>query len=92
MEPERERFLDKPENVQKVLRTLYSICALLLLIDLANFALTQLEIADWRHAYRVWEAFPGFYTVYGFVACVLLVLIAKQMRRVLMRGEDYYDR
>ncbi len=92
MEPERERFLDRPENVQKVLRTLYAICAFLLLIDLVNFALQRLEVADWRHAYRVWEGFPGFYTIYGFVACVLLVLIAKQLRRVLMRGEDFYDR
>lgn len=92
MEPERERFLDRPENVQKVLRTLYAICAFLLAIDLVNTVLQQLEIADWRHAYRTWEAFPGFYTIYGFVACVLLVLIAKQMRRVLMRGEDFYDR
>ena len=31
--------------------------------------------------------------MYGFVACVLLVLIATQMRKVLMRKEeDYYDR
>ena len=92
MDPERERFLDRRENVQKVLRTLYAICAFLLLIDLVNFVLQQLEVADWRHAYRVWEEFPGFYTIYGFVACVLLVLGAKQLRRVLMRGEDFYDR
>ena len=33
----------------------------------------------------------GFYAGYGFVACVLLVLIAKEMRKLLMRREDYYD-
>ena len=33
----------------------------------------------------------GFYAVYGFVACVLLVLLAKEMRKVLIRKEDYYD-
>ena len=27
-----------------------------------------------------------------FLACVALVLIAKQLRKVLMRPEDYYDR
>ena len=26
-----------------------------------------------------------------FIACVVLVLIATQMRKVLMRPEDYYD-
>jgi hypothetical protein len=34
----------------------------------------------------------GFYAWYGFLACVGLVLVAKVMRRVLMRPEDYYDR
>jgi hypothetical protein len=38
-----------------------------------------------------WENLPAFYAVYGFVACVLLVLIAKEMRKVIMRKEDYYD-
>ena len=32
-----------------------------------------------------------FYAVYGFVACVALVLAAKVLRRVVMRPEDYYD-
>ncbi|HIF05849.1 MAG TPA: hypothetical protein EYQ64_02555 [Gemmatimonadetes bacterium] len=34
---------------------------------------------------------PAFYPVYGFVGIVALVFIAKQMRKVLMRPEDYYD-
>ena len=34
----------------------------------------------------------GFYAFFGFIACVALVLIAKQLRRVLLRREDYYDR
>ena len=34
----------------------------------------------------------GFYAVFGFVACVVLVLTAKGLRRLLMRPEDYYDR
>jgi len=37
------------------------------------------------------EHLYGFYPLYGFVACVLLVLAATQMRKVLMREEDYYD-
>ena len=37
------------------------------------------------------EGWFGFYAIYGFVACVLLVLTATQMRKVLMRREDYYD-
>jgi hypothetical protein len=34
----------------------------------------------------------GFYAAYGFFACVVLVLMAKVLRLVLKRPEDYYDR
>jgi hypothetical protein len=34
----------------------------------------------------------GFYAIYGFVACVVLVVVATAMRRLVMRAEDYYER
>jgi hypothetical protein len=37
------------------------------------------------------ERWPGFYAFYGFVACFALVLAAKQLRRLLMRPERYYE-
>ncbi len=33
----------------------------------------------------------GFDAIYGFVACVGLVIAAKGLRVLLMRDEDYYD-
>jgi len=78
---ERKHFFDHPGNVKKVLRVFYAICAVLLLADFVIH----------RHVYHEWEGLWGFYAGYGFVACVLLVLIAKEMRKVLMRREDYYD-
>lgn len=36
--------------------------------------------------------FLASYAAYGFVACVLLVLLGIALRRAVMRGEDYYDR
>ena len=89
---ERERFLDRPENVRKVLRILYAVCGFLMLLDFVDVVLQRLQLLHLRHAYRVWEGVPGFYSAFGFVACVTLVLIAKQMRRVLKREEEYYDR
>jgi hypothetical protein len=45
-----------------------------------------------KHAYFAWEEWFGFYAVYGFVAGVLLVLIAKHiLRPAVKRDEDYYD-
>ena len=78
---EKQHLFDKPENVSRLLRGFYIVCGLLLLLD---FFLH-------RHVSHDWENLPGFYAIYGFVACVLLVLIAKQMRKLLMRREDYYD-
>lgn len=34
--------------------------------------------------------FPASYAVYGFTACVILVLLGIVLRRLVMRGEDYY--
>ncbi len=89
---EREHFFDKPKNVRLVIRSLFAICAFLFLLDVVDAVLGFFEVGDLRLTEAPWEGWPGFYAAYGFVACVLLVLTAKEMRKVLMRGEDYYDR
>jgi hypothetical protein len=80
-ENEKTHIFDKQENVDRLLKGFYVICVLLALADFVVH----------RHTGFDWEKIPAFYAIYGFVACVLLVLIAKQMRKVLMRKEDYYD-
>jgi len=53
--------------------------------------LLVLEIFVHKHTYFAWEEWFGFYAVYGFVSCVLLVLVAKYILRPLVkREEDYY--
>ena len=44
-----------------------------------------------RHEEFFWEGWFGFYGFFGFIACVVLVLAAKELRRLVMRREDYYD-
>lgn len=78
---ESQGFFDKPENIKKMLRIFYAICIGLVIVDFIVH----------RHIYHDWENIPAFYAVYGFVGCVVLVLIAKEMRKFLMRKEDYYD-
>ena len=95
MEPgadDREYFFDKPGNVRLVLGIFYTLCVGVVLLDAADFILQLLGVGDLRHAERSWEGWPGFYAVYGYVACVSLVLIAKGLRKILIRPEDYYDR
>ena len=80
---ERAYWLDSPANVDKLVRGFYAACALLLLID----------VAVPKHGPFAIEHAWGFYGIFGFVACVALVLIAKEvLRRIVMRPEDYYDR
>ena len=85
MEPkkpdEKKYFLDKPQNIERLLKVFYAICGLLFVVDFIVH----------RHTIHYWEQLPGFYAIYGFVAFVLLVIIAKLMRKLLMRKEDYYD-
>ncbi|MFT7176417.1 MAG: sterol desaturase/sphingolipid hydroxylase (fatty acid hydroxylase superfamily), partial [Halioglobus sp.] len=37
------------------------------------------------------DAWFGFGAVYGFVSCLLMVLVAKLLGVVLKRPQDYYD-
>jgi len=82
MSDQKKYWLDESANVTKLYRGLWALGILLILGDLALH----------KHEAFDFAAFFGFYGFYGFVACVALVLTAKAMRRVLMRGEDYYER
>ena len=82
MDDEKKYLFDKPKNVKRVLYGLFG--SLILLLTLEPFI--------HKHPYFAWENWPGFYAMYGFVACVLLVLAAKFILRPLVkREEDYYE-
>jgi hypothetical protein len=79
--PERLRVFDRPGNVKRTLAALYAVCGIAF----------GLEFVVGRHVLHPWEALFGFHAVYGFVACVTLVLVAKELRKFIMRPEEYYD-
>ncbi len=81
-EEKRKWWLDSPRNVSKVYYGLWAVCLILIVADL---------FYD-KHGYFHWEEWFGFHAGFGFVACVGLVLAAKQLRKLLKRPEDYYDR
>lgn len=45
------------------------------------------------HAVYVWDKIPGWGALYGFVSCVLIILISKFLGHQggIMQGEDFYD-
>ena len=79
---DKVHIFDKPQNVRRVLWALVAVCIVTIGADFVYH----------RHIVHPWEGVWGFYAFYGFVACVVLVLVAKEMRKLLMRAEDYYHR
>lgn len=82
MSKSKQYWLDRSENVTRLYRGLWVI----------GIALVGLDLFLHKHEDFGFAAWFGFYSVYGFIACVALVLIAKLLRGVLMRSEDYYER
>ena len=81
MDSSKPGIFYQPRTIRRILTVLHLACACLFLSDLMFY----------RHVVDPIEEIVGFYGLYGFIACWLLVILAKLMRRILMRGENYYD-
>jgi uncharacterized membrane protein len=79
--PEPRRWLDEPRNVDKIYYGLIGLCAVVAAADIFYH----------KHVHFEAERLFAAYGLYGFVCCVGLVLAAKELRKLLMRDEDYYD-
>ncbi|MBW2544759.1 MAG: hypothetical protein JRD43_04715 [Deltaproteobacteria bacterium] len=83
MSKEKKHVFDNPQNVKRLLKCFYGFLVVLLIGD---------SFVSKQHAAFGWEEWPEFYAVYGFVACVVLVLASKYiLRPIVKRHEDYYD-
>ena len=79
---EKKHIWDNPKNVKTLLKIFFGVCVLLFLADFIFH----------KHAHFAWEEWPGFYAIFGFVACVNLVLAARFILRPLVKREqNYYD-
>ena len=82
MKKQREiTLLDSPKNRRRIRQYFYAALLVLLVID---FFVS-------KHGHFPWENAPGFYAVYGFIGCISLIFIAKLLRMLVKRKEDYYD-
>ncbi len=77
----RKYWLDEPRNESRVFHALVAVCALLFAADFFYTKHAATEVGGWL----------GFDGIFGFTACVFLVLAAKQLRRLVKRDEDTYD-
>ncbi len=79
---EKPGWADNPKNVQRIWYGLIGVCA----------AVTAADFFIEKHPHFAIENVPNFYGLYGFVGCVFLVLAAAQLRKILMRPENYYEK
>jgi uncharacterized membrane protein len=58
--------------------------------------MAALVVADFlvppKYARYPWDAWSGFGALYGFVSCVLIIVVSKALGKALLyKPEDYYD-
>ena len=87
-------YFDRPENIERLRKIFWRICLLFLALDLVDLFGKWREI-EWmhfkHHAHHPGESWPGFYSLYAFIGVTLLVFLSKGLRKIVMRGEDYYE-
>lgn len=71
---------------RRALVALHALALLVVLIELVVPFNTDGHGVERVHALD----FPASYAIYGFAACVVLVLLGRVLRRVVMRDEHYY--
>ncbi|MDH3241107.1 MAG: hypothetical protein OEO83_10625 [Alphaproteobacteria bacterium] len=75
-------WVDRKGRMSFLYRTLWVICAV--------FAAADFFFA--HHPMFKIEGFPVFYGLFGFIVTIGLVLGARELRRIVRRDENYYDR
>jgi len=81
MNKKKKYWLDEPSSRKKLIRRFSVFCVLLFFLDSVYH----------KHVHFPIEKTFGFYAFFGFIGCVGIVLLAKELRKVLMRKENYYD-
>ena len=78
------KFLEFLVSKTKTLRwIMFGILAVLVILDV---------IIPAKYERFPWDGIGGFGAVYGFVSCVLIIVVSKALGYALLyRPEDYYD-
>lgn len=77
---EPKRWLDEKSNIDKLYYALVAVCVGLVVADFAYH----------KHGHFDFEQWYGFHFFYGFAVFAFVVFVGTNLRKVLMRDEDYY--
>ena len=71
-------------RLKTVVRICFGLLALLILVDAL--------LVDKEHAHTRIEHLPAFWSVFGFLGCVVIIIASKWFGHAgIMTREDYYD-
>ena len=73
-------WFTRPQNANKLFIGLTLLCLILFFADFTYH----------KHGHFHIEEIPGFYGVYWFVMFTALILVAKILRMIIKRPENYY--
>ena len=78
-----EKFFEDPDLSRKFKRVFYPFIGFLVILDI---------FLHRDHVTFLWDRIPGFWSVYGFLATVVMIVVSKAIGHAwLMKSEDYYD-
>jgi len=76
----RPHWLDEPRNQRLLWRGFLAVLAATVLV----------ELAVTLHPHFSVESLFGFHALYGFLACLAMIVVAKALGLLLKRPDDYY--
>lgn len=81
-----EKILENPKNFSVVKKLFYAALVVIMLIDIA------VSLLHLGHGHFSIDSMPGFGSIYGFISCVIIIIVSKFIGHLwLMKKEDYYD-
>ncbi len=79
---EKTGWLERPGNIRKLKAAFGIVLGLLVALDLLIH----------KHPAFPLDGLPGFYVIYGFISCVIIVAFSKVLGKLLLlRNVGYYD-
>ena len=74
------------DRLKTVIMICYAVLALVVVLDAIP------AVVDKEHAHTAAEHWVGFWSVFGFAACVVIILVSKWFGHLgIMTREDYYE-
>jgi hypothetical protein len=78
------------EFLRNRLKTVVRLCFVVLAVVVLLDAIPA--IVDKEHAHTSIEHWPGFWALFGFIGCVLIIILSKWFGHAgIMTREDYYE-